>query len=197
MNGMTPSLKPIPLEDIIRFIQLYRRLEQMPLEDGFAHLRAISPVLPGDDDTDLKELRQHFRNQWYSKERHFGLFFLNLSHYRQIYLLQLWNIRDWQDEEYLGTAQVNTFFRVAGRPPDKALQLHQLLKFFENHGISQQLTSHITLNDLPEPEKRYGDSANWGDYILSLTDPEPLLRQLIAYEREAGYDFDSSILQHE
>lgn len=184
---MNKSLPPIPLEDILQFIRLYRTLEQMPLEDGFAHLSAISPVVLGEHEIPVKELRQHFRNQWYDKHRHFGLFFLNLPHYRQIYLLHLWDIRDWQDEEYIGTALRNPAFRILGQPPAKALQLHQLLKFFENNGINTQLTPQITLNELPESDKCFGNSANWGDYILSLSDPEPLLRQLIAYEPEAGY----------
>ncbi len=192
---MKQSLKPIPAEEILHFIRAYRTLEQMPLEDGFAQLRTISPVLPNDDEAELKELRQHFRNQWYTKERHFGMFYLNLSHYRQLYLLHMWNICDWQDEEYLSTALQNPFFRIVGRPPAKALQLHQLIKFFENHGINSQLTPQITLTELPEDDKRFGNSANWGDYILSLANPEPLLRQLIGYEKEAGYDFDPSILK--
>jgi hypothetical protein len=185
---MKQSLKPIPAEEILQFIRAYRTLEQMPLEDGFAHLRAVSPVLPGEDEAEVKELRQHFRNQWYTKERHFGLFFLNLSHFRQIYLLHLWDIRDWQDEEYLGTALRNPFFRITGRPPAQAWQLHQLIKFFENHSINPQPTPQITLSELPEGDKRFGNSANWGDYILSLANAEPLLRQFIGYENEAGYD---------
>lgn len=185
----------IPLEDILHFIHSYRQLEQLPLQDGFAQLRAISPNGLGEDAIELAELRQHFRNQWYDKQSHFGLFFLNLSHYRQVYLLNHWGIQDWQDSEYIGTALRNPFFRIAGRPPAKALQLHQLLKFFENHGICQQLTSTITLTELPAADKRFGNSANWGDYILSLSDPEPLIRQLIAYEPLAGYDFDPEILQ--
>jgi hypothetical protein len=40
-----------------------------------------------------------------------------------------------------------------------------------------------------------GRAAVAGDYILSLADPEPLLRQLIGYEKEASYDFDPDILQ--
>lgn len=193
---MRPAIKPIPLDDILQFIRSYRGLEQLPLEDGFAQLRAISPKVLGDDAVELKELRQHFRNHWYKKERGFGQFFLNLSHYRQVYLLNYWGIQDWQDEEYLGTCLRNPFVRVAGRPPAKAFQLHQLVKFFENHGINSRLTQTITLTELPASDKRFGNSTNWGEYILSMADPEPLLRQLIGYEPEAGYDFDPDILSN-
>lgn len=186
----------IPVEEILQFITSYRALEQMPLEDGFAHLRAITPKLPlldSQEAQEVKELRQHFRNHWYSKRQGFGQFYLNLSHYRQIYLLHLWNIKDWQDAEYLGTSLINPFFRIAGRPPAKALQLHQLVKYFENHGINPNQFPSIPMNDLPVFEKRFGNSANWGDYILSLPDPEPLLRVMIAYEGESNYGFDDSI----
>lgn len=187
---INPVIKPIPLDEIQHFIRSYRALEQMPLEDGFAHLRAISPPILGDDEKEAKQLRQHFRNQWYDKNRHFGLFYLNLSHYRQIFLLHHWGIFDWQDSEYVGTALRNSYFRVMARPPGKAIQLHQLLKFFENHGINEQLTDRITLSELPAEDKRYGNATNWGDYILSLSDPELLLRGLITYEPEAGYDVE-------
>ena len=193
---MKLPITPIPLEDILHFIRFYRQLEQLPLEDGFALLRTITPEVLGDNEKELKELRQHFRNQWYSKERGFGQFYLNLSHYRQVYLLNFWQIQDWQDEEYLGTCLRNPFVRVAGRPPAKAFQLHQLLKYMENHGINPQLTDEITLTDLPEMKKRFGNSANWGDYILAMSDPEPMLRHLISYESEAGYDFDPDILNN-
>lgn len=114
-----PPLKPIPLNDILQFIRCYRALEQMPLEDGFAYLRA---AILGEDEDELKELRQHFRNQWYDKERYFGQFYLNLSHFRQIYLLHHWNIRDWQDDEFVGTALRNPYFRIVARPPGIAIR---------------------------------------------------------------------------
>ncbi|CCH57561.1 hypothetical protein BN8_p06747 (plasmid) [Fibrisoma limi BUZ 3] len=192
---MKLPIKPIPLDQILHFIYSYRQLEKLPLEDGFAELRAITPKVLGDNERELKELRQHFRNQWYDKERSFGQFYLNLAHYRQVYLLNFWGIQDWQDEEYLGTCLRNPFVRIAGRPPAKAFQLHQLVKYMENHGISSPLTDGVMLTNLPEMEKRFGNSANWGDYVLSIPDPEPILRYMIGYEPEAGYDFDPEILQ--
>lgn len=160
MNQLIP-LPAIPLDDILLFIRSYRALEQMPLEDGFAHLQAITPAVPGEREAEVQQLRKHFRDGWYRKERHFGLFYLNLSHYRQLYLLHLWGINDWQDEEYLGTALRNPFFRVAGRPPAKALQLNQLVKYFENHGITYWPHSSTLLDNLPQFDKRFGNSANW------------------------------------
>ena len=135
-------------------------------------------------------MRQHFRNAWYDKNRAFGQFYLNLSHFRQVYLLQHWDISDWQDGEYIGTCLRNPYYRIMGRPPAKALQLHQLLKFFENYGINPQPAPSISLTQLPPPEKQFGNAANWGDYVLSLPNLESLIRQLITFEPEAGYDAD-------
>ena len=83
------------------------------------------------------------------------------QHIRQIYLLQHWDIGDWQDGEYIGTCLRNPYYRIMGRPPAKALQLHQLLKFFENYGINPQPAPSIALPQLPPPEKRFGNAANW------------------------------------
>ena len=188
--SMKSADKPISPEEVTHFIKAYRALEQMPMEDGFAHLRAITPLLPGEDEQEVKAMRQHFRNAWYDKNRAFGQFYLNLSHFRQVYLLQHWDIGDWQDGEYIGTCLRNPYYRIMGRPPAKALQLHQLLKFFENHGIDPQPAPSITLTQLPSPDQRFGNATNWGDYLLTLSNPEPLLRQLIAYEQEAGYDVE-------
>lgn len=185
---MKPAYTPIPLDEVLHFIRSYRALEQMPLEDGFVHLRTITPRFPGDDEDEIKAMRQHFRNGWYDKNRAFGQFYLNLSHVRQVHLLQHWSISDWQDTEYIGTCLRNPYYRIMARPPAKALQLHQLVKFFENHGISPHAASSIKLTQLPPPDKRFGHAANWGDYVLSLPDPEPLIRQLIPFEPEAGYD---------
>ena len=185
---MKPVYKPIPLDEVLHFIRSYRALEQMPLEDGFAHLRAITPRFPSEDEGEVRAMRQHFRNAWYDKNRAFGQFYLNLSHFRQVYLLQHWDIGDWQDGEYIGTCLRNPYYRIMGRPPAKALQLHQMLKFFENYGINPQPAPSITLPQLPLSEKRFGNAANWGDYVLSLPYPEPLIRQLVTFEPEAGYD---------
>ena len=57
---MTPVHKLIPLDEVLHFIRSYRALEQMPLEDGFAHLRAITPRFPGEVE-EVKAMRQHFR----------------------------------------------------------------------------------------------------------------------------------------
>lgn len=133
-------------------------------------------------------MRQHFRNAWYDKNRSFGQSYLSLSHFRQVYLLQHWSIGDWQDGEYIGTCLRNPYYRIMGRLPAKALQLHQLLKFFENHGINPQPASSVALPQLPLSKKRFGNAANWGDYVLSLPYPELLIRQLITFESETGYD---------
>lgn len=166
-------------ETVIHFIQCYRRLEQMPLEDGFAELRCLTE---SDNETrsDLL-LQQHFRNQWFSKERAFGRFYLNLPHYRQIYLLHHWGIQGAEDSIYLFDSVRNPAFALMEKPPAVVWQLQELVKFFENHGINEQLTPSIRLAILPhDVNKRFGNAANWGDYILSLPDPKSVLSPLLA-----------------
>ena len=165
-------------ETVIHFIQCYRRLEQLPLEDGFAELRCLTES--GKDVGDLS-LQQHFRNHWFSKDRAFGQFYLNLPHYRQIYLLHHWGIEGAEDTMYLFDSIRNPAFALMEKPPVIVWQLHELVKFFENHGINEQLTPNIRLAVLPdEMDKRFGNTANWGDYILSLPDPAPVLNCLMA-----------------
>ncbi|WP_229376201.1 hypothetical protein [Fibrella aquatilis] len=53
---MMPTLAT---ETVIQFIQCYRRLEQMPLEDGFAELRCLTEF---DKEGGDLPLQQHFRN---------------------------------------------------------------------------------------------------------------------------------------
>ena len=144
----------------LHFIRCYRRLEQMPLEDGFAELRCVAT---SDDKTEEQRLRKHFRAHWYSKERAFGRFYLNLPHYRQIYLLNQWDIKDYENATYLWECSRDSRFALMGPPPATARQLHELVKFFENHSIGHEPSLGVVLSDLPEDsDKRFGNSANWG-----------------------------------
>lgn len=161
----------------LHFIRCYRRLEQMPLEDGFAELRCVAT---SDDKKEEQRLRNHFRAHWYSKERAFGRFYLNLPHYRQIYLLHQWDIKNYEDAMYLLECSRDSRFALMGPPPATTRQLHELVKFFENHSIGHEPSSDVFLSDLPDDsDKRFGNSANWGDYVLSLPDPQAVLLQLL------------------
>ena len=167
----------IATDTVLHFIRSYRRLEQAHLEDGFAELACVSA---DPNEEEQKRLRKHFRDHWYSKERAFGRFYLNLPHYRQIYLLHQWNIRDYEDDTYLWECRRDGRFALISSPPTTARQLHRLVLYFENHGINLQPSPDVTLPVVPDVfEKRFGNSSNWGDYILALPEPEPVLTQLL------------------
>ncbi|SFE88403.1 hypothetical protein [Spirosoma endophyticum] len=174
----------INLEAVLHFIRNYRRLEQMPLEDGFAELACVAK---SDQAGEEKRLRQHFRDHWYSKEKAFGRFYLNLPHYRQIYLLHQWDLLHYEDKAYLWECERDGRFALMAQAPVLAGQLHRLILFFENHGINRQVAAGVELESLPtEFDRRFGNSANWGDYILSLAEPKDLLKQLIDHtDKEA------------
>jgi len=160
----------IPTETVLHFIHCYRRLEQLPLEDGFAELACLSTDQNGERQN---ELRKHFRAHWYSKERAFGRFYLNLPHYRQTYLLHQWDIIDYEDGTYLWECQRDGQFALMGPPPLTTRRLHELVLYFENHGISLRPTPDVVLPSVPDVfAQRFGNAANWGDYILSLPESE-------------------------
>lgn len=174
-----PTLTPLfmSIDPVIHFIHSYRRLEQMPLEDGFAELACVAK---SDLIEEEKRLRKHFRAHWYSKNRSFGQFYLNLPQYRQIHLLHQWDLTHYEDATYLWECERDSRFALMAQAPPLARQLHGLVLFFENHSINRQVAGRIELATLPvDPDRRFGNSTNWGDYILSLAEPGDLLRQLI------------------
>ena len=174
---MNPFFDELNIDHILHFIRSYRRLEQMPLEDGFAELACVAK---SNQPAEEKRLRQHFRNHWYSKERAFGRFYLNLPHYRQLYLLHQWDLIHYEDATYLWECERDGRFALMAQAPPLARQLHALVLFFENHGINRQLTPSIELENVPtEFDRRFGNSANWGEYILSIDQPDGLLRELL------------------
>ena len=174
---MNINFDELNVDQILHFIRSYRRLEQMHLEDGFAELACVAK---SDQAGEEKRLRQHFRNHWYSKERGFGRFYLNLPHYRQLYLLHQWDLVHYEDATYLWECERDGRFALMAEVPPLAKQFHQLILFFENHGINKQVTATIVLDSLPiESDLQFGNSANWGDYILLLDHPEGLLKQII------------------
>ncbi|MEZ0612332.1 hypothetical protein ACAW74_27735 [Fibrella sp. WM1] len=167
---MTNVSALIPTETVLHFIRCYRRLEQLPLEDGFAELACVST---DPDEASEQQLRKHFRAHWYSKERAFGRFYLNLPHYRQLYLLHHWEIVHYEDATYLWECQRDSRYALVGPPPLLVRQIHELALYFENHGISLQPSLDVTLPSLPQNfALRFGNTANWGDYLLALPEPE-------------------------
>lgn len=125
---MNDFFDEVNVDLVLQFIRCYRSLEQLPLEDGFAELACVAK---SDQTQEEKRLRKHFREHWYSKERAFGRFYLNLPHYRQIYLLHQWGLLHYEDHTYLWECERDGRFALMAPAPLLTRQLHQLVLFLK------------------------------------------------------------------
>lgn len=143
------------LKNTIAFIDKYRKLEIMPLE---ASTKEIHYVFQND----------HLTSSWNGRKGNFGDFYLNLSHVSQFRLLEYFQIDDPSGRDYVSRMMADEIAMLFITPPLSIYFPHQVLKFFYNHGIEPEAIPGIQLYDLPADDKCYGNSANWGDYLLSL-----------------------------
>lgn len=147
----------ITQETILTFIRFYRKLEKAPVESG---LNLIAVFAQGNQ-------KSHLQDKWAVQGKDFGRFFLNLSWRNKVKLLNVWGIEDPDDSTYLSLDERDPEY-IFGEPPATVKALKSLMVFFLNHGIEEKPSEGIELKKLPDEKKRYGDSTNWGDYILSL-----------------------------
>lgn len=160
------AVEPAPdklLKDALVFINMYRRFEQLPYPNAFDILCRL--VSAGD--------ARHTCDQWKSKKRQFGSFFLNLSNDTRIGFLKLWQIEDPSFDEYLDLKKNNYERYIFAQEPPVLEAMSNLLIFFLNHGIRVKPAGDSPLllpaHTIPKSDaKCYGDSTNWGKYILGL-----------------------------
>lgn len=157
----------------IEFIKRYRAMEQGPFAGGQLLINQVATSWQ----------RSHLHDQWKSKKKNFGDFFLNLDSELQIKFLQRFGINDNEDQAYLDLVENKPVAALWACTPIKHQLLRNLLLFFCNHGINHQVTPAISLDKLPAKTKRFGNSKNWGDYILSLAPDKQafLLGQISAH----------------
>lgn len=173
------SDKTISTLSVLKFIERYRALEKAPYQEGYNLIYRLGLNV---------STYQHLCAHWKGKKKHFANFFLNLGHETQIKLIQQWGFVDQDDERFLSRKEENPISVLFTEPPATIKAFHKLLLFFNNHEINsfKPYTSHYSQQEIPgfnltvqPPEKkRYGNSANWGDYILSLDDPDYVIRQI-------------------
>jgi hypothetical protein len=134
-----------------------------------------------------EHIADHLCDSWEGRKQNWGDFYLNLSHTTQYTILKFWGLGHPAGEEYLVRMKENPRAMLFEAAPDCILWPHELLKFFYNHGIDETPTEGVTLSTLPRKNKRYGNSGNWADYILSLqsTEQERVLKQIAAISIEA------------
>lgn len=118
-----------------------------------------------------KPTAQNLCSSWRRKQD-WGSFYLNLSHDFQYKILKFWGLGDPEGDKYAQQLEENAAKMLFATVPDSIMWPHELLKFFHNHGIELTPEPGISLSQLPADDCCYGNSANWGDYILSLQGAE-------------------------
>ena len=149
------------VQQTIEFIKSYRNMEKGTLANARAIIAKLSDDRP----------HEHLYGAWKGKESNFGDWFLNLDHSTQSEIIRIFGqgIDDETIDRYNKLKEEEPIRALWLDPPPIVFHYHELLKFFYNHGIDEEPAPGILLSDIPVPEKQYGNSANWGDYILSLT----------------------------
>jgi hypothetical protein len=162
------------------FISYYRQIEKATPKSAEHLIRTLEEHEPTAD---------HLCDSWAGREQDWGSFYLNLSHDFQYKILAYWGMRDFEGDEYAKEVVTNPMKMLFADLPDCIMWPHELLKFFYNHGIQNVPTPGITLtaSTLPaDKDRAYGNSANWGDYVLGLSETEQdvLLQRLFIWTKE-------------
>ena len=166
-----------PVTSAQKFITAYREIE------------AGDPKLTDDIILYLekhKSTAEHLCDSWRGRKQDWGDFYLNLSHAFQYKILRFWGMADPAGEQYFKQVEAKPMAMMWADLPDCIMWPHELLKFFYNHGISEIPEPGIILSTLPPFDQSYGNSANWGAYVLSLPEAEQskLLLQLYDHIKE-------------
>lgn len=162
------------LNEDLQFISSYVAMEKSSLTKVKKLLKDILPARKVD----------HLYSSWVGRYDdnvgQFGSFFTNIEHKTQALFLINWGLDVPNFEEYQTTLESSPIASITTNPPLIIERLHYLLVFFLNHGIDKVVNGY-SLIDLPN--ERYGNSYNWGKYILSLNTLEQfrLLSHLATY----------------
>lgn len=164
----------IDIHSAVTFIKEYRIIEKA---DAAMGQELMEYVLPGHPQKD------HLGDSWLIKKNDWGRFYLNLSHAMQYEFLKFWGLQSFEGDNYAADVKLNPMKMLFAPLPPVIYWPHQLLVFFNNHGISEMPAKGVKLSNLPPDEQCFGNSANWGDYILSLStaEQERVLNEIAAY----------------
>ncbi|WP_130855636.1 hypothetical protein [Olivibacter jilunii] len=154
-----------------KFIAEYRKVESATPRVGEELIKAVVKD---------KGTAAHLCRSWRGRKRDWGDFYLNLSRDVQYGFLKAWGLGRPEGEAYIKEMKANPIAMLWADAPTCIEWPHTLLKFFYNHGISVKPAVGIVLPKLPSEKKCFGNSTNWGNYILSLSDEERknVLRQI-------------------
>lgn len=143
------------LQMAVDFITQYRKFEKLPLKSVKA---IIESVVPNAHDA------KHLYDSWKGRKKNFGSFFLNLDYTTQGKFIEHFGIHIDQFEEFILSEEKDP---CTTHPPATLYWLYELVHYFYNNGIGNK--ADLKLWEVPEDkDKRFGNSSNWADYILSL-----------------------------
>lgn len=166
------SLKISYINEAILFLQAYRNFENSDIETNETFIkRIISP----------EWIAEHLCDSLGGEGHNFGGFFLNLDHTIQGDFISSWGINVDGLQKYKEEQQNDPEASLFEPAPVTIMWLHGLVKYFYNNGIVDK--NDLVFPNLPPFDKRYGNSSNWGNYILSLSseDREFVLQQLYTH----------------
>ena len=166
------SLKMTYIDEATLFLQAYRNFENTDTDTNEKFIKSIiSPDW----------IAEHLCNSWGGRKNDFGDFFLNLDPVIQGDFISSWGIHVDGLQRYREAQHNDPAASLFQPAPAKIIWLNGLVKYFYNNGIGGR--RDLILPNLPSFEKRYGNSTNWGNYILSLStdDRELVLQQLYGH----------------
>ncbi|GLU56443.1 hypothetical protein Dfri01_59040 [Dyadobacter frigoris] len=146
------------ISSAVLFIEKYRKME---LADNKSNEHFIKKVVSTD------WIAEHLCDAWRQKRNDFGDFFLNLDDSIQGDFIEAWGISVPGLKSYKDELEDNPEYGWDNQPPEMIFWLFGLVKYFYNNGIGGR--KDVILPVEPPEDKRFGNSTNWGDYILSMS----------------------------
>lgn len=156
----TTTTTVVSPEQILWFISMYNRFEKMPIPEGCQEIRFLF--------RDEASKASHLCDKWRWKKRVFGSFYLNLDYPSQMRFLHRWEIKSEEDSTYLDQYHSDHMAPLFLDPPANVKVFHNVILYFENHGINEWPSKDIQLEHVPAMRFRFGNTRNWARYILSL-----------------------------
>lgn len=161
------------IENCIDFIREYRKLEDMQFIAAKEFIENSFAAEP------LHKVRNLFE-KWKNKKKDFGEFYFNIDVPYRIRLYNSFGIEDPADEDYLVKIKNNPMAVLFWSHSLTYSRLHNLITFFNNYGITEKPTSFLNLTGIPKftgksfdpKDPTFGNTKNWGKYILSLPEEE-------------------------
>ena len=160
-------------EICIKLIEEYSRLEK---QQYIVANDILESIFIKEDNWKI----EHIQKQWRGKKKDFGSWYLNLDVRNRIAFINYFGIFGFDDNSYLASIKNNPTAALFLDTPMIYTAFKKIIIFFNSHGISLKPTQWLELVNIPtfkgksfdENDPCYGNSAHWGNYILSLPEEE-------------------------